>query len=274
MGKMWQQLFGHIISLEYFVLQAKDVSSLVAAQGMQVFCSGQARSSGYLLTRISGEHELMARSRQQSQSRSSSFASSSISSVIGRLTNWLGGESTRLIQQLNGHKIRLTYLCWCQATQWLWHTWTNKEGWHLFNYVFWYNNFSVGQNSMCWEISVRYCHRRKYHDGPTQSSRIGNTDRVVSSSSGIQQDLPKLDWTHRRFFLWQAESQVAICMSPDLNPDDMEGIAFQHLLDHLDSYTFFTFILIWNGICCLGQRPSVGTSKVIQRRQKKERKKE
>ena len=28
----------------------------------------------------------------------------------------------------------------------------------------------------------------------------------------------------------------------------------------------------WNGICCLGQRPSAGTSKVIQRRQKEERK--
>ena len=27
-------------------------------------------------------------------------------------------------------------------------------------------------------------------------------------------------------------------------------------------------ILVWNGICCSGQRPSVGTSKVIQRRQK------
>ena len=31
--------------------------------------------------------------------------------------------------------------------------------------------------------------------------------------------------------------------------------------------------LEWNGICCSGQRPSAGTSKVIQRRQKERKKK-
>ena len=29
----------------------------------------------------------------------------------------------------------------------------------------------------------------------------------------------------------------------------------------------------WNGLCCSGQRPSAGTSKVIQRRQKERKKK-
>ena len=33
------------------------------------------------------------------------------------------------------------------------------------------------------------------------------------------------------------------------------------------------YFMEWNGICYLGQRPSAGTSKVIQRGQKKERKK-